>query len=114
MATPFTLNLVPDSPRKVDWVVEMGFMTWKSLFEELNGLDEEFVMFYEGPDYCRRVRNFGYDVWYTPDSSVHHLGGHSHSSEIRQKLFDQSRIRYYEKYLTNPLEVEIVKRLYKR
>ncbi len=114
IATPFTLNLVDDRQRKVDWVVEMGFMTRRALFEQLGALDEGFVMFYEGPDYCRRVRNAGFEVWYTPDSSIYHLGEHSHSSETRQKFFDDSRIRYYEKYPTNPLEVKAAKLFFKR
>lgn len=113
IATPITLNLVDDKQRRANWVIEMGFMTRRPLFERLNGLDESFIMFYEGPDYCRRVRDAGYEVWYTPESSVHHLGGHSHSSEIRQEFFDNSRIRYYEKYPTNPLEVKIAKLFFK-
>ena len=98
MALPFTLNLIEDSRRKMDWVVEMAFMTRRDLFEKLGGLDERFYMFYEGPDYCRRARYAGYEVWYIPDSFVTHLGGHTHSG-IRERLRLTSRLKYFKKYL---------------
>lgn len=98
VAEPFTLNLVKDVSRKVDWVVEMAFMTRRELFEKLGGLDERFFMFYEGPDYCRRVRRAGCEVWYTPASFVTHLGGHSLSSNIRKNFWIKSRNLYSKKY----------------
>lgn len=97
LGRPFTLNFVPDEVRKVDWVVEMAFMTRRDLFEKLGGLDEHFFMFFEGPDYCRRVRNLGYNVYYFPGAICKHLGGHSHS-ESRDRFFQESRSYYLKKY----------------
>lgn len=100
VSPPFTLNLIrADKPRGVDWVVEMGFMTRRDLFEKLGGLDENFFMYYEGPDYCRRVRQHGFEVWYTPEVVITHLGGHSHNPEKREKFMAESWRHYSKKYL---------------
>ncbi len=97
IAHPFTLNFAPDREMKVDWVVEMAFMTHRELFEAVGGLDEHFFMFFEGPDYCRRVRTAGYGVYYLPYVICRHLGGHSHAA-IRDKIFAESREYYLQKY----------------
>lgn len=99
LARPFTLNFIPeDVDRDVDWVIERGFMTRRDVFERLDGMDEEYVMFFEGPDYCRRVRAAGYRVIYVPDAVCDHMGGHSHSSGKRASLFLAARKRYFRKW----------------
>lgn len=98
IAEPFTLNYVKNVRRDVDWVIERGFMTRRNLFEKLNGLDEGYVMFFEGPDYCRRVREAGFRVSYIPEALCDHLGGHSHSPLKRAHYFVASRLRYLHKF----------------
>ena len=98
IATPFNLNFVKDKKMEVDWVVEMAFMTRAELFGEAHGLDENFFMFFEGPDYCRRLRKLGYATYYLPEVSVHHLGGHAHSEQDRKRLFNESFWRYIKKH----------------
>jgi GT2 family glycosyltransferase len=97
---PFTLNLVDNIQRKVDWTAEGAFMTRRVLFEQQGGFDERFFMSYEGPDYCRRVRRAGHEVWYIPDSFAIHLGGHSHNPNMRRKIHSHSRILYSKKYFS--------------
>lgn len=98
IAEPFTLNFVPDKERRVDWVVEMGCMTPRAIFEALGGFDAHFFMFFEGPDYCRRARDKGYEAWFTPVASLRHLGGHSHPSDARGRHFRESRRYYMQKH----------------
>jgi GT2 family glycosyltransferase len=98
LAEPFTLNFVADKQRKVDWTGERALMTRRSLFEQIGGWDEEYFMFFEGPDYCRRVRQAGFRVCYVPEAVCDHQGGHSHSSEKRDDLFAAARARYLEKF----------------
>jgi GT2 family glycosyltransferase len=97
LSRPFSLNLVPDDIREVDWVVEMACMTRRDIFQKVNGWDEGFFMFFEGPDLCRRIRAEGFSAVYLPAVFTQHLGGHSHS-ETRGKFFAESRKRYFKKY----------------
>lgn len=98
LSTPFTLNFVKDVEREVDWVIERAFMTRRNIFEDLGGLDEKYFMFFEGPDYCRRVREIGYSVKYVPEAICNHQGGHSHNPERRAKFFVAAREYYFKKF----------------
>lgn len=98
LATPFTQNLAADSVRKVDWVIEMACMVRRNIFEQVGGFDEQFRMFYEGPDLCRRFKQIGYTTYYIPQAQAHDLGSHSHASAVRKQYFKTSRARYFKKY----------------
>ena len=59
----------------VDWVMGACFMVRREAFESLGTLDEQFFMYSEEVDFCRRVRNAGREVWYTPEGTVTHFWG---------------------------------------
>jgi len=94
---PFTMNLADDKVMKVDWVIEMALATRRSVFEQVGGFDKNFYMFFEGLDYCRRVRDAGYGVYYLPHIVCEHLGGHSHVGKRKQFYLD-SRNYYFKKF----------------
>ena len=59
----------------VAWVSGAFLMTRKQLWSDLDGLDERYFMYVEDVDYCKRVRNAGYRVAYTPDVRIVHYEG---------------------------------------
>ncbi|NIA09593.1 MAG: glycosyltransferase [Nitrospiraceae bacterium] len=74
----------------VDWVAEGGFIIRKSIFEQLNGFDERFFMFFEGPDLCKRVRKIGYKVYFNPSAKINLFDGHTHNDQKRSVWFNQN------------------------
>lgn len=62
-----------DKERKVDWVSGAALFTKTDLWNRLNGLDEKYFMYVEDVDYCRRVRELGYNIVYSPDTEIIHL-----------------------------------------
>jgi len=61
---------------EVDWVIGAFFMTRRALLETLGPLDEQFWMYGEEVDFCRRAKNAGLQTWFLPDAVVvHHWGG---------------------------------------
>jgi GT2 family glycosyltransferase len=50
--------------------------------EEVGLFDEDFFMFSEETDWLYRFRRAGWEVWFTPDAEVVHLGGASHGGRI--------------------------------
>lgn len=65
-----------DEPHKdIDWVSGAAMLTARSLWEQMKGLDEGYFMYIEDVDYCKRVRNAGYRVAYSPDAEVIHYEG---------------------------------------
>lgn len=59
----------------VCWVSGALLCTPTSLWQKLGGLDENFFMYVEDVDYCRRVRNLGLSVNYYPNVEIIHYEG---------------------------------------
>lgn len=58
-----------------------------SLFHKAGGFDADFWAHMEEIDLCWRLKNFGYQIRYTPLSQVYHLGGGSLPYNNPRKLF---------------------------
>lgn len=64
-------------PRDVDWVSGACFMTRRDVFEQMDGFDEQFFLYWEDADFCRRVAGAGFRRMYVPYFSVRHVDGRS-------------------------------------
>jgi len=61
--------------RAVDWVSGACLMVRREVLERVGPLDEGYFLFVEDMDWCRRIRDAGYEVVYTPQAVVtHHIG----------------------------------------
>ena len=76
----------------------------RTLFELIGLLDENFFLYNEEDDLCRRARMCGQKVCYYPETSIKHLHGKStHIPEIREKVIIEtykSYLYFYSKYYT--------------
>jgi GT2 family glycosyltransferase len=62
--------------RQVDYVTGALIATRRSLFNDLGGLDTRYrPIYYEETDYCFKLREKGYKIYYQPESVVIHLEG---------------------------------------
>lgn len=73
-------------------------MTSRDVFEELNGLDEDFVVAFNDVDYCLRVRESGRLVVYDPDALLYHYESFSRGSDSNGKnaerfIAEQGKLR---------------------
>ena len=89
-----------DSERPVDWQSGCCVMFRGNVLKNLGGFDGQFFYHFEEVDLCRRVRNAGYLILYTPDAVITHLGGQSvNRFPIRFELEKyRSRYRYFYKH----------------
>ena len=53
-----------DRPLIVDWVEGSFMLTKKEIWDALDGLDEDYFMYAEDIDFCKRVSNLSYDIYY--------------------------------------------------
>ena len=60
---------------EVDWVSGAFLLTRAKLWRKLNGLDEQYFMYMEDTDYCRRVHESGSKVIYSAACEVLHYEG---------------------------------------
>jgi N-acetylglucosaminyl-diphospho-decaprenol L-rhamnosyltransferase len=86
------------SAQAADWVSGACFLMPRSLLEELGGLDEEFFLYCEDTDLCRRVWDAGYEVRYEPSAVVLHEGGASAPRPSLLPILAASRLRYAAKH----------------
>jgi GT2 family glycosyltransferase len=90
-------NITTTTP--VDWVTGAALAASRSLFERLGGFDEEFFMFYEEVDLCRRIHDLGGTVLYVPEVAITHVGGGTlPESDIRTRWIAAGKVRYTRKH----------------
>lgn len=68
--------------REQDWVTGAFLLTRKEVIDEIGPFDEDYFMYTEEVDFCFRVKEKGWKVWYLPDWSITHLGGASSTAEF--------------------------------
>jgi len=94
-----------DSPSEVDWASFACVLLRRSTIDEIGMMDEEYFMYFEDADYCRRARKQGWKVLRWPAARVTHLeGGSSSVPEARRQrgrapaYYYASRSRYFAKF----------------
>jgi len=85
---------------QVDWLAGSCFATPRRVFDQLNGMDESFFMYWEDADYCRRANALGLTCHHLPTTSVSHVGGVSSAQHVAASIraFHRSAFRLYWKY----------------
>ena len=100
--SPWTLDvtdpLAYDKPGQPDWLGGACIALRRETLEELNGFDERFFMYCEDMDLCKRIRQAGAAVHYTPEITIQHAGGASAPKARMIPTFAYSRIRYARKH----------------
>ncbi len=64
-----------DDERCVDQPEGACLMVKREIFEKVGSLDEGYFMLFEEVDWCFRIIQSGYEIWFTPSAQVvHHYG----------------------------------------
>lgn len=87
--------------QEIDQVMGAFFAIRRKVIEQIGLMDERFFLWFEEVDFCKRARDAGWKVIYTPKSEVLHLGGKSFeqiSSVRRQMIFNKSLRHYMRKH----------------
>jgi GT2 family glycosyltransferase len=101
--------------RYVDWVTGGAVFITREAFLKVGGFDEQFFLYFEDADLCRRLHRAGYKIGFDPSFQLIHDHGSSASqaaSEVSAH-YRRSQIRYYQKHknLLAQLALEIFLRL---
>ncbi|HEX6977514.1 MAG TPA: glycosyltransferase family 2 protein [Patescibacteria group bacterium] len=76
-----------------------AFLVSKKIFEEAGGFDENFFLYFEESDFCRRIKQLGYRNYILQSTKITHLWGVSTKSNPKKNVyFKKSRKYYFEKY----------------
>lgn len=82
--------------RQVDWVSGGFMLIKKQVIQKIGYFDENFFMYYEDVDYCKRAKQAGFEIWYFGRIQVNHLTGAS-SGQKKNKInkLSQTSLNYY-------------------
>ncbi|MCE3203590.1 glycosyltransferase family 2 protein [Paenibacillus sonchi] len=69
--------LDPDQDYPVDCLVGAFMLLRRETIEQVGGLDEDFFMYGEDLDWCFRIKEAGWGIYYYPQTSIIHLKGGS-------------------------------------
>lgn len=90
-------------PLEVDWILGAALLVRREVIDQVGGLDEDFWMYGEDLEWCYRIKQASWKVFYLPDALIYHIHGGSSqfSSELRQLLAkqrDDSLVLFYRKH----------------
>lgn len=89
-----------NSEHYVDQVMGAFFLVSRNIFNQLNGFDERFFVYFEEVDFCFRTSELGYKNLFTPDVKAIHKGCGTTESvkSFRLYLSISSRLKYFYKH----------------
>jgi hypothetical protein len=70
------------------------------IFRRIGLFDEQFAIFFNDVDLCKRVHNNGYKIFFLPDAEIIHFLGkcHDNKGKIENQEFIISWLRYFKKH----------------
>ncbi len=80
----------PDHSYEVDAISGSFMMIRRSVYEQIGGLDETFFMYGEDLDWCYRIQQSGWKIYYIADTQIIHYKGES----TRRSNIDEIRTFY--------------------
>lgn len=88
------------APRPVDVILGACMLLRKTALDQAGLFDEQFFMYSEEVDLCRRVRQAGWEICWVPQARVTHYGGQS-TRQMAAEMFVQlyrAKIDYFRKH----------------
>ena len=91
------LNQMSDgkTPMPVDWVSGACMLVRRKAAEQTGLLDENFFMYWEDADWCRRMAEKGWKVLYYPKAWVMHYTGVSSEQNLTRSVIEFHKSAYY-------------------
>ncbi len=87
--------------REVDWILGACMLVRREAIESVGLMDERFFLYFEDVDWCYRMNQKGWKVYYYPEAVVIHAHARESAQSVLNRSFIShlaSLIRYYEKW----------------
>ncbi|MCL5995556.1 MAG: galactosyltransferase-related protein, partial [Chloroflexi bacterium] len=94
---------------RVGEVSGAAIMVRREVYQQVGGLDEGFFAYYEDVDWCKRISEAGYQIYYVPAGRVvHHWRGTSQGvSEVSYRAAQHSLRYYFAKHHSRPAQAGV-------
>jgi GT2 family glycosyltransferase len=102
--TPYVTH---DSPVEVENISGACLMLRREVVEQVGLLDEGFFMYFEDMDYCLRLQDAGWKMYYLPQGEIVHFGGMSSGGRMRNYSVHSYRamFHFYKKHFSNAMVI---------
>jgi N-acetylglucosaminyl-diphospho-decaprenol L-rhamnosyltransferase len=88
--------------RRVDWVSGSSMLLRRAMLEDVGLFDEAYFMYVEDMDLCTRMRAADWEVWFSPELEVVHVGGTATAGKRRMTLEHSNSIyTFFVKHRSN-------------
>jgi len=94
-------NFNYNQPANVQQVMGALFALRREVWEQLNGFDKNFFIWFEEVDFCKRARLAGFEIYFEPAAKIIHYRGASFkqlTAISEQRLFNNSLYYYVSKH----------------
>lgn len=105
-------ELERDEPFEVDWASSACMVIKRDVLEKVGFMDEGYPFYWTDADFCRRVKNSGWKIYYVPQAEVVHdmrNNPDKKKSTFMIRSFHYGIYRYFRKHSTksafNPLNL---------
>ncbi len=78
-----------DEERRVDQPMASALLIRADALTEVGLMDEQFPIFFNDVDLCKRMWDAGWEIWFTPNASMDHVGGAS-TGQVRRRMIVES------------------------
>jgi len=79
----------------VDWVAGSCLMVRSEIREQVGLMDENYFMYFEDIDWCHRIQQAGWKIYYLPNIQVVHEGGASANKHKIDAILAYRRSQFY-------------------
>jgi hypothetical protein len=96
-------NFDYEKMQEVDQVMGAFMMIRREVIEKIGMLDENFWIWFEEVDFCKRAKSAGWKILYTPEAKIIHHFGQSFKQAMgvkKQKDFNRSLSYFFKKHGT--------------
>ncbi|AGY76813.2 glycosyltransferase family 2 protein [Clostridium autoethanogenum] len=70
-----------DREKEIDFMTGCCMLIKREVFEKAGLLSGDYFMYFEDVDFCVKVKNTGYKIWYNPKAIIYHKVGFSSGGE---------------------------------
>ena len=91
-------------PFRADYVTACGVLIGRKVFETIGLFDEEYFMYFEDADFCRRARQAGFGIWCVPTARMWHKVSLSARKDKPSSRYAMAwgRARFYRRHPHGP------------